>query len=363
MNLSINYLLQKKYDSATYYNEKHQLLALKHNDSIMFGYAINVKGKIQYEEKKYKNASLLLKKSISYLIEDENYLALSSTYNAIAKSYNKLQDNNRSLKYFLKIDSLFLSTKNFYSNQKPAYKFLVNYYKEKKDNKKQLEYINKYITVDSVLNARSKSVNKSLTEKYDIPNLLAEKKLIENRLKGDLSTTKNWAIGVGALAFLLSLFLIYQTRKRKRYKKRFQLLVTEKESIKRNEKTILKKEINILPNEIIFQILAQLKTFEFNETYLSSDITLGSLAKEFNTNSKYLSQVINQQKKQSFNNYINGLRIKYTVEKLKTDVVFRKYSIKAIANEVGFNTTESFSKAFFKNTGIRPSFFIKELND
>ena len=36
-------------------------------------------------------------------------------------------------------------------------------------------------------------------------------------------------------------------------------------------------------------------------------------------------------------------------------------TIKAIANEMGFNTTEAFSKSFYKSTGIYPSFFIKQL--
>ncbi len=35
----------------------------------------------------------------------------------------------------------------------------------------------------------------------------------------------------------------------------------------------------------------------------------------------------------------------------------------AIAEEAGFNTAESFSKAFFKKTGIKPSYFIKELTE
>ena len=33
----------------------------------------------------------------------------------------------------------------------------------------------------------------------------------------------------------------------------------------------------------------------------------------------------------------------------------------AIAQEVGFNNSESFSKAFYKKTGIYPSYFIKQL--
>ena len=36
--------------------------------------------------------------------------------------------------------------------------------------------------------------------------------------------------------------------------------------------------------------------------------------------------------------------------------------VQAIAKESGFNNTESFSKAFYKKTGIKPSYFIRELN-
>ena len=47
---------------------------------------------------------------------------------------------------------------------------------------------------------------------------------------------------------------------------------------------------------------------------------------------------------------------------MQEDKLFRSYTIKAISDEVGFNTTQSFTKAFYKRTGIYPSFFIKSLN-
>lgn len=125
-------------------------------------------------------------------------------------------------------------------------------------------------------------------------------------------------------------------------------------------KIIPKKESSI-PIELVNKILKLLSKFQNNHEYILHDVTLFNLAKKFKTNTKYLSQIINQHKGKSFNNYINSLRINYTIEKLKTDTRFRKYSINAIANEVGFNTSESFSKAFYKNTGIKPSYFIKEL--
>lgn len=83
------------------------------------------------------------------------------------------------------------------------------------------------------------------------------------------------------------------------------------------------------------------------------------MQKKLETNSTYLSKTINQYKNKNFSQYINDLRIEDTITRLREDKKFRNYSIKAIAEEVGFSNSESFSKAFFKKTGYQPSYFIK----
>ena len=85
------------------------------------------------------------------------------------------------------------------------------------------------------------------------------------------------------------------------------------------------------------------------------------LAKELNTNSTYLSKIINVYKEKNFSNYLHDLRIGYAIERLRDDEKFRLYSIKGISEEMGFKTSESFAKAFHKKTGIYPSAFIKTL--
>jgi AraC-like DNA-binding protein len=39
----------------------------------------------------------------------------------------------------------------------------------------------------------------------------------------------------------------------------------------------------------------------------------------------------------------------------------QNYTISALAKEFGYNNTESFSTAFYKQTGIKPSYYIKQL--
>ena len=58
---------------------------------------------------------------------------------------------------------------------------------------------------------------------------------------------------------------------------------------------------------------------------------------------------------------MNELRVEYAIEKLKNEPNFKKYTIQAIAEEVGFNTAQSFSTAFYKNTGIKASYFMKNV--
>jgi AraC-like DNA-binding protein len=62
------------------------------------------------------------------------------------------------------------------------------------------------------------------------------------------------------------------------------------------------------------------------------------------------------------NEYINVLRIEYAILTLRNDKKTRKYSLEALANEFGFNNVESFNAAFYKKTGIKTSYFIKELD-
>ena len=361
-NLSIAFSKINKYDSAYYYNEKLLSASSKVSNSVYYGYAINNKGIIEFNKANYKNAVVNLKKSIPFLINDENFNNLSATFYSIAASYEKLNNKSETINFYLKIDSLKNKFNFFHKSQIPAYKFLISFYKENKNNQKQLEYINKLLKVDSVLNTRNANISKELRDNFDIPNLLNEKKLIENQLKNRLSLSKKWIIGISLMSLILLFFLLHQTRKRKLYKKRFLQLVKDKKSISNKPKSEIKKISNNIPPEIIELVLKSLQQFEEKKQFISSNITLASLALEFNTNSKYLSQIINQYKNQSFSNYINELRIHYTVEKLKNDSRFRKYSIKAIARDVGFNTSESFSNAFYKNTGIKPSYFIKELD-
>lgn len=123
-----------------------------------------------------------------------------------------------------------------------------------------------------------------------------------------------------------------------------------------HKKTIILKETEE-------QILYKLKKFESSKRFLSKDISLATLAGQFDTNTKYLSEIINSHYEINFNTYINRLRINYIVEKLKSDPNFIKYRISYLAENCGFTSHSSFATVFKSVTGISPIKFIDFLKN
>jgi len=121
------------------------------------------------------------------------------------------------------------------------------------------------------------------------------------------------------------------------------------------------KEASKISDEITKKILNDLKNFETKELFLKNDVTIRSLSKEINTNTKYLSKTVNDHKNNNFNTYLNNLRIDYTIKVLNEKPKYRNYTISSLAKEVGFNNSESFSRSFRHITGKKPSVYIKEL--
>jgi AraC-like DNA-binding protein len=87
-------------------------------------------------------------------------------------------------------------------------------------------------------------------------------------------------------------------------------------------------------------------------------MSLALLAAHFDTNTKYLSEVINTHKGKNFNSYINELRINYIIDKLKSNRTYLQYKISYLAEESGFSSHSSFATVFKSVTGISPTVFI-----
>jgi YesN/AraC family two-component response regulator len=220
--------------------------------------------------------------------------------------------------------------------------------------------------IDNIENKSALEFFKITTTSSNVSILTEEKKSTIDSIviKNKRMKTLIYTLIIVSISTLI--ILIYINSKRVLYKKRFKELMSKQndsfQSLKSimTEKAPIKTELNI-PKNVIIDILFNLDKFEKNQDFLNSKMSIASLAKSIGTNPNYLSKTVNHFKKMSFSQYINTLRIRHSVGALKNNSVYRKYTLKAIASEFGFNNTESFSKAFYKETGTKPSFFIKNL--
>ncbi|EDP97041.1 helix-turn-helix domain-containing protein [Kordia algicida OT-1] len=358
----------KLHDSATKYSTKGYKFAKKLNDSshLMFTY---IEGNNKFFQKMYRESKDSLLKSIPYLAEIEDFPNLAIAYHYLGK-INEIQSNEeKMISYFKKVDSIFDETGYAYPETRKSYESLIRYYEKNNDSENQLFYVKKLLHIDSILNNRYRNISTSIHEEFDTKNLLIEKDFLESKLKRSEEFGNKSRRNIYILITLLlglSTILIYNYKKRKKYKKKFLELmkltdtpISSEEETRVDNEPISDLDLN---EETINSILNKLKSFEGEKGFLQKGITLNLVAKKCDTNSKYLSKIINKHKENNFRNYINSLRIEYVVKELKENRNFRKYTVKAIADEAGFSNSESYSRAFYKFTGIHTSYFIKNIN-
>ena len=89
---------------------------------------------------------------------------------------------------------------------------------------------------------------------------------------------------------------------------------------------------------------------------------MSSLAKSMNSNSKYVSEVVNVSTGKTFSQYIRELRIdeaKKLIEEKNTEL----YSIEGISRIVGYNSKSSFNSHFKELTGMTPSEYLQRIKE
>lgn len=96
-----------------------------------------------------------------------------------------------------------------------------------------------------------------------------------------------------------------------------------------------------------------------DQVFLRSDLSLKEVAALLDTNTKYLSQVINVQAQSNFHRFINQYRVDYVKDKM-LDPALRHLTLHGIALQCGFSSKSTFFKVFKEFTGMTPRAFLKE---
>lgn len=373
LNLANTYLDMNKLDSAKVMIADGIEIYSNDKNSRFYNAYLSSYGVYNLKAKNYQNAIDNFNNCIDFFFKGDDKREINYTLMYLGKSYVGLGNEVKAIENFSKLDSLVKKNNYTFPELKNAYAYLIDYYKNKKDKERQLYFVERLIEVNKHLDDEFRHISIELPKQYDTPQLLEQKEI----LLGELKKRKLSSIVTAAtlsLVLVFSIILYYRTkRQEKKYKIRAQELLQHLEELKNIENTapleinnenskVNRKVTKTVPEKIYSSIIKELENFENQKLFLQKGITIVSLSKDFNTNTAYLSDVINSHKNKSFPNYLNDLRIDYAIQQLAVDKKLRSYKIISIAEELGYNNEQAFSLAFKKKTGTTVSAYIKEIN-
>lgn len=347
-------------DKAAAYLPELKKVSLQIDDKDALSYYFSLKGIVNYKRKEYDEALATLAKADSLVSALGIQRNLYPVYRFRGKTYYEKKMFPEAIAAFEAIKTLQKEIEFDDFQYREVLSLLANSYEQIDSTEKALEnyrLAHNYSYTDTIQEA----IRYTILKEYDKKTL--ESKIETLRIKSNEKTKQNislWFISAGLLVSLVILLLIFKKQQRDNRQKFDDLLqkLASEDIKKEPEESTSKFQIS---NEKITKILEGLEKFEASNAFLQQNTSLVTVAKKLNTNTTYLSQIVNEQKGMTFKNYITELRINYVLHKLKNDKVMRSYTIKAIAKELGFRSEGAFSRAFKKQTGIYPSFFIKNL--
>lgn len=360
--------LAKCYMSLGHYNQASNILSLgiktaeEQNFDFDVQYFAKTQGINEYFKKNYEMAVSQLERALPTIIENKDIPAETTLYFYIGKSLLGIHQQEKAMSYFFKVDSVLGDATFMTPELRENFEIIIDHYKKQNNIEKQLEYVNRLIDADKVLNQNYQYLSGKIHKEYDTKGLLEAKESLEAELS--LEEAKSWIyVGFVGLLLMSLVSIVYLYFKKQRlYKQKFEaLMLRQKEQVevKETPKPIA-KNIGINP-EVVNDLLKKIERFEKEQLFLKKGITLNKLADQFKTNSTYLSKVINHYTGKNFSTYINDLRIEYAIDLLKNERITQKYSIKTLGEMTGFTTTQHFSDAFQLYSGLKPSYFIDEL--
>lgn len=115
-----------------------------------------------------------------------------------------------------------------------------------------------------------------------------------------------------------------------------------------------------LTEERATRIARLLETYFIDEQpYLDPGLTIEKLAQRMGVSRHYLTQVINENFKKNFYQFVNGYRIE-AVKQILQNPDNKTINLLEIASETGFNSKSTFNTTFKKLTGTTPSQYRKQ---
>lgn len=361
------YLQSKKVvflDSANYYFNAAATIVLKDNF-----YPDYTKALLCMREAKsaalagnYAKSLTLYRERKKYPVIKENIRTEQLFDLGMADCFHHLKQADSALFYSKHYVANYQITKVSKENLLMAYNIMTQAYNTKKDTKNAYLYAQKSLAlIQAIEGIKSNSLN--FLHNYDLNIIKEESK--------DILASKNYfqasLVGISLLLLVVILGFYYYYKLQKEKHQRFlEIIQNLKETKTLTESNTANDAVEPLPKqtideELIEKIAAGLTKLEQKEAFLDPNFKLANVAKKLNTNTAYLSQYFNQVMQKTFSEYTQELRIQYVLQKLNDAAYFRKYTLQAIAEEVGYKDANTFARVFKKQTGLAPNYYIEKL--
>ncbi|MFC4162660.1 helix-turn-helix domain-containing protein [Epilithonimonas zeae] len=327
------------------------------------GYFLKSKGLSEFSNSKYESSIDYLTQSLDLMKEDFAWKSVDYFY--IGKSYLALKKEDLAISNFKKIDSIFTKQEFLLPELRENYELLINYYKGKNDAQQQLYYTTQLLKADSIISRDFAYLSPKVHREYDTNALLEE--------KGKLEKVNIWGgVFIILLAGLATFLIITLFKKFKKEKDILQKYFVLQDKLQTHNYTRPESSVAVVNNTennddkrshiaetIKEELLHKLKVFEEKKQFTQKGLTIQKLATQLDTNSNYLSHVINDNKGMNFNKYLGDLRIRHITQLLFEKNIYLNYTIDTLAKECGIASRQNFSDLFFEINGIRPTDFIR----
>lgn len=224
-----------------------------------------------------------------------------------------------------------------------------------------LEYYKEYHAhSDSIFNIQKERAFNSLFMRYE--RAQHQKEIREKELHLVKANRKAQITGLVLIVIMVIMGSIYMLYRRKN--RMYRQLVEQHQEYLRREKSIKltgrdeRKHAaeTDKTEEALYRQLENLMDSE--HVYRHNDVSLDKLADMLQTNRAYVSRVINQYAGMSFYDYIHSRRISEAAAILSDPG--NDIPLKALSDELGYNSMSAFYRYFQKETGVPPSKYREE---
>ena len=243
---------------------------------------------------------------------------------------------------------------NFYLSN---LKSISDLYHAMGDESTALDYFRRYSAAsDSVRNANSPFVQQEIKNELNTDELIARAVKERESRKPDYTGSILKVAVIAVIILLISLSVSAFGNKPANPP----ISPSDQDKVLNAEKHA-DKEIVVKLNEHIQQSIWERieNAMTENKYYLRQDLTLHELASHLETNTLYVSKIINARTRLNFNMFVNQYRIEEAC-RLLLDEKKQHMSIEGIAFSSGFKSKSAFNSAFRKLKGTTPSEFIEK---